>query len=133
MLQHSLRSGLLFGSQCAAERDVQQSAVTTFIAEKHLYVQLPKQLLHLIETAAWQREMARTILCTLDDSRFIVGRQSHRLRPIKFRVLKRGQAQQTIAKRRREAFPSNIDFIGKNKIHTLRQRIENRRFMTTRR
>lgn len=51
------------------------------------------------------------ILGTRDDARLVVGRQAHRLGLVELRILKCCQAEQPIAKGRRQFFLWNVDLV----------------------
>jgi len=119
MPQHRLCSRLLFWPQLAAKGHVQRSAAAAFIADDGFDLQRLQGLLHLIEATSWQGEMLWVILGATDNSWLVESRQTHRLCPVKFRVLECSQPEQTITKPGREILLGNIDFIRQNQFEAL--------------
>ena len=54
----------------------------------------PRELAHLVETAARQRHVLWMKLGARDDPGLAEGRQAHGLSPVELRVLERGQAEE---------------------------------------
>jgi len=61
-----------------------------------------------------------------DDSRFVMSGQPHRLRLVEFGILKGGNAEQTISKRRRQALSVDVDLISQHELQAARQLARNR-------
>jgi hypothetical protein len=125
MPEHCLRSRLLLWAQVSTKAHIQWFSVAPLITNYRLDLQRLKQFLNILKTASWQGIMLRVILGATDDSRFVVGREAHRLCSIKFGVLKRGNAKKPVAKRRREVLLGDVDLIRENQFHFLRQRAGN--------
>ena len=120
--EHRFGSSLLFGPQCAAEGNLQRNARATFIANHHFDLQRGQYPARVIQAASRQSDVLGMIFGAMDDPRLVVSRQSHRLRAIEFRILKRRQTNQSIAKRGREIFFGNINLIRENQLEAFGQR-----------
>src|SRR5688572_11724996 len=84
MSQHGLRRGELFGTQLTAETCRQGSANESFIAEVRFDSQHSQGALDLLQTTTRQANVMWRVLGAVDDTGFIIGRKSHRLRAIEF-------------------------------------------------
>ena len=96
--QHGCSRLLLFTAQGAPEFHRQRLAVAALIPNGDLGPQGFQQLHRLLVATARQANVRRMILGAADNARLIVRRQPHRLRLVVFRILKRRQAQQSVAK-----------------------------------
>ena len=129
--QHGGGRRLLIGPQLAAKGHVQRNTGIAFIAKDRFDFQRSKQLLHLVQTTTWQCKMLGMIFRAMDDPRLVVSRQTHGLRAVELRVLKRGQPEQTIAQAGREIVLRKIDLIRQHEFQVLRQRPCDGRFFPT--
>ena len=89
--QQCRRRRLLFRPQITVKHQRQWFASESFVTDHRLNFCVGQQLQHVRETTAGQTDVARMILRAGDDARFIVRWQSHGLRSIELRILKRRQ------------------------------------------
>src|SRR5574341_1624245 len=70
--------------------------------------------------------MTPELFSATDHSRSAEGRKTHRLRAVKFRILKRGYANQAVEHGRRQIRLLNVEQIAPHDSHSFRQRFWNR-------
>ena len=121
MLEQRQGGRFLLRPQRAAKRNVQRTAAITFIALDRLDFERLDRLPDLVQATSGKSDVLRMILGTGNDSWLVIRRQTHRLRPIEFGILKRRQAKQPVAKRGHEPFFANIDLVGQDQFKLLRQ------------
>src|SRR5206468_2289586 len=79
---------LLFRTQRAVKLNGQWSALNPFVAELQLNVQALKKVTNILQASPRKRDMFWMFFSAGDNPRFVIGRKTHRLRPIELRVLK---------------------------------------------
>ena len=91
-----MRRRLLLWSQLALQPNVEWPAGEAFVAQLNLDRQIGKQVLHRLEAPTRQGEMLRVVFRTSDNARLVVRRETHGLRLVELRVLKRRNPQKSI-------------------------------------
>jgi hypothetical protein len=87
--------------------------------------------LDFFETTARETKVLTVILRTGNDPRFVVGRQTHRLGAIEFRILKCGEPDQAIPQCRWQVLFGDVHLIGQHQFKLGWQWIGDRRFLAT--
>lgn len=90
---------LLFQAQRAGKAHVQRLADEALVAQRTANVVGAQQFLDSIQTAAWQGDVLGEIICAADHAGLVPHGQARCLRPIELRVLKGGQANQSVCQR----------------------------------
>ncbi len=119
--EQSLRSNLLFRMQYAVEGNFKWVAIKSLIAKNRFDPEGLNHLQNVIQAPSWKSEMHGMILGASDDPWLVISRQAHGLRTVKLGVLKRGEAQQSVAQSRRKVFFGDIDLVAENYFKLLRQ------------
>jgi hypothetical protein len=73
MLRERVCGGFLFGSQLAAEGDVDRRATHALVPDRWMNAERLEHLLNVVEAASRQRDVMRVILRAGDDARLVVG------------------------------------------------------------
>ena len=124
--QHLACGRLLLRSQLPLKRHIQRLAGEAFVANVDLDLQIGKQALHFLETSSRQGEMMRVILGAGNNPWLAVRRQTHGLRFVELRILKRRNPEQSIPQRRWQPVLLDVDLVAKRQFQSLRQRTGNR-------
>jgi len=110
--KHGLGGDDLLGAQFALERRLEQLARVALVPDHCFDVQIRQGLKQVIQAAARQSNVLRVIFSAGDNSRLVVDRKTHRLRPVEFGILERREPDQAVAEGRRQYFFGDIYLIG---------------------
>src|ERR1700732_4605884 len=102
------------------------------IPDDGLDFQFMKDPFCFVKATPRQSKMQRMLLCAMNNSRFAICRQTHRLRSVEFGILKRREAKQSISKGRWQVLSSNINLVCEDQLEALRQRLKDRGLITAR-
>jgi hypothetical protein len=83
--------------------------------------ELLERVEHVFEAAARQRDVPRVILGAGNDAWLVVGREPHRLRVIKLRVLKGRKPQQPVPQSGEKRVLGDVDLIAEDQFKCPRQ------------
>src|SRR5436190_285807 len=108
-----LRCLSLCWTAVATKINLQKTSCKAMVGNIDSDVVVTKERTNFLQQAARQSDVLSQILATRDNPRLAKGREPHRLRLIKLRILKRGQAKQTIHKNVRQIFLFDVDQVCK--------------------
>src|SRR5450631_2346879 len=103
-----------------------------FIPDNRLDFQFMKDPFCFVQAAPRQSEMQRMLLCAVNNSRYAVSCQTHRLRAVEFGILKRREAKHSISKGRWQVLSSNINLVCEDQLEALRQGLKDRGLIAAR-
>ena len=109
--EHLIDGFLLFRAQFCVERGSNFSTHSSFILQLHVHPVEFEYGKHLIDTRSRKPNVLGEVLTAGYDARLPIGRESHGLGSVEFRILKGSDANQAIQHGRRQIFLFDVDKI----------------------
>ena len=116
MLRERVCGGFLFGSQLAAEGDVDRRATHALVPDRWMNAERLEHLLNVVEAASRQCDVMGVILRAGDDARLVVGGQPHCLRFVELGILKCRETKQPVPQLRAESLLGDVDLVAEDQL-----------------